>query len=111
MRVYVRDHTGRDGIWFLTMLVPRVSFQAALRSIGLPYHRSDCATRVDGRPWDYRFGERTPVHHQQWPLHEATVIGELTAPLRRTGLPEPRQPPMVHAAPVVHARLGSLRPA
>lgn len=158
VRAYVRDRTGLDGIWFLTMLVPRVSFQAALRSIGLPYHRSDCEIRLDGEVWDYRFGEpaltrppaddwfrarvevggplpesertplvdsltgrwwafhrragvlwRTPVHHPPWPLHEATVTGDLTAPLHSAGLPEPQQPPTVHAAPAVQTRLGSLR--
>jgi hypothetical protein len=160
VRTYVRSADGRDGIWFLTMLVPRLSFLAALRSIGLPYVLSDSEVGVAGRRWDYRFGEpqpvrppaddwfsaqvqvgealteadrtelvdsltgrwnafhrragvlwRTPVTHEPWPLHQATVTGRLTAPLRLAGLAEPEGPPMVHAAPVVHSRLGSLRPA
>ncbi|WP_109474120.1 YqjF family protein [Ornithinimicrobium cavernae] len=160
VRSYVRADDGRDGIWFLTMLVPRVSFQAALGSIGLPYVRSDCRVEATGSSWDYRFGEpaqvhppaddwfrahvevgaplpeadrtqlvdsltgrwwafhrrarilwRTPVHHEPWPLHTATVTGDLVAPLLLAGLPVPEGPPIVHAAPVVHARLGPLRPA
>ncbi|HLS43999.1 MAG TPA: DUF2071 domain-containing protein [Ornithinicoccus sp.] len=160
VRSYVLSDDGRDGIWFLTMMVPRLSFLAALRSVGLPYQLSDSEVAVAGRRWDYRFGTpravrppaddwftaqvevgdplpesdrtelvdsltgrwnafhrraavlwRTPVTHEPWPLHRATVSGRLTAPLRLGGLPEPDGPPMVHAAPAVHARLGSLRPA
>lgn len=159
VRAYVRHDDGRDGIWFLTMLVPRRSFLLALRTIGLPYLLSDSEVHVAADRWDYRFGApgrgredpdwfsaqvtvggplaeqdrtdlvdsltgrwtafhrragvlwRTPVVHEPWPLHEATATGRLTAPLRLSGLPEPDGPPMVHAAPAVHTRLGSLRPA
>nr|WP_281497108.1 DUF2071 domain-containing protein [Ornithinimicrobium sp. F0845] len=179
VRAYVRSADGREGIWFLTMLVPRVTFQAALSTIGLPYHRSDCTIRVMGdrwtrdrilgdpaasdrvtcARWDYRFGEpaltrppaddwfrarvdvgpplaeadRTPLvdsltarwwafhrrgilwhapaNHPPGPLHEASVTGRLTAPLRHAGLPEPLGPPMIHASPGVRTKLGSLRPA
>ena len=39
IRTYVRTPDGRDGIWFLGLFVPRQSFVAAARSIGLPYQR------------------------------------------------------------------------
>lgn len=168
VRAYVRAADGCEGIWFLTMLVPRVTFLAALRTIGLPYLRSDAEIRVEKDHWHYRFGEpaltrppaddwfrahvqvgpplpeaqrsplvdtltgrwwamhrragimwRTPVSHEPWPLHEATLpetslhettTSTLVAPLRRAGLPDPQAAPMVHAAPVVHTRIGPLRP-
>src|SRR5699024_3908215 len=56
LRTYVRTEAGRDGIWFLSLLVPRLSFVAAARSIGLPYQRSESEVSVDGMRWDYRFG-------------------------------------------------------
>ncbi|MFP5347210.1 MAG: YqjF family protein [Actinomycetes bacterium] len=160
VRAYVRARDGHDGIWFLGMVVPRLTFIAALRSIGLPYVRSHSAVSVEGTRWTYRFGTpswrrpraddwfsavvevgrdldeaertplvdsltgrwsayhrrarvlwRTPVEHEPWPLHAATVTGKLTAPLRWVGLPAPAGEPLVHSAPAVHTRLGSLRPA
>ncbi|HEY4613893.1 MAG TPA: DUF2071 domain-containing protein [Citricoccus sp.] len=54
---------------------------------------------------------RTPVVHEPWPLHAATVTGSLEAPLRWAGLPAPTGDPLVHAAPAVHARLGVPRRA
>lgn len=60
-----------------------------------------------------RFGVlwRTPVAHQPWTLMEATATGDLSAPLTAVGLPAPDDPPLVHAARTVHARLGVPRPA
>lgn len=159
VRAYVRAEDGRDGIWFLGMLVPRASFLATLRSLGLPYELSDCELQAQDQQWRYRFGTpgwlhrardgwftaqvdvgqplpeqertplvdsvtgrwwayhrrarvlwRTPVEHEPWPLHHATVTGELTAPLLWAGLPEPAADPMAHAAPAVHTRLGPARP-
>jgi len=55
IRTYVRDRDGRDGIWFLGLLVPRRSFVAALRPLGLPYMTSDAAITVDGPRRSYRF--------------------------------------------------------
>lgn len=176
VRCYVRAPDGRDGIWFLGMVVPRASFALSLRSIGLPYevadgvvtHRNDDSGRdeigdEDAR-WDYRFGPprgvlglrtpqdtpwftasvqtgapltaqertplveslagrwtayhrrarvlwRTPVEHEPWPLRHGTVTGELTAPLRWVGLPAPAGDPIVQTSAVVHARLGTFRPA
>lgn len=155
VRVYVRTSDGRDGIWFLSLAVPRLSFVAAARTLGLPYQRSVAALRVDGVNWDYRFGTPhrrhlsndewfrasvevgeplgetartglidsltgrwtvfhqrarrmwgTPVYHEPWPLRTATVTGQFTAPLRWAGLPEPHEEPLVHAAHVVHTRVG-----
>lgn len=170
VRAYVRARDGRDGIWFLGMVVPRLTFIAALRGLGLPYERSRSSLSVDGSRWDYRFGTphwlrpradgwfqavvdvgrpleaaertplvesitgrwsayhrrarvlwRTPVEHEPWPLHSATVTaattttataaGSLTAPLRWVGLPDPVGEPLVHAAPAVHSRIGVPRPA
>ena len=37
------------------------------------------------------------------------VVGDATAPLHWVGLPPPPEPPMVHAAPVVHASIGPPR--
>lgn len=160
VRAYVERPDGRDGLWFLGMLVPRLSFLAALRSVGLPYALTGAGLRLEPDRWDYRFGTpwrvrsrgddwfaarvvvgaplqedertpmleslcgrwsafhrrarvlwRTPVQHEPWPLHHATVTGRTTAPLKWVGLPEPEVAPMVHAAPAVHARLGPLRPA
>ena len=160
VRAYVRHKDGRDGIWFLGMVVPRLSFVAAAGSLGLPYQRSHSAVSVVGSRWDYRFDApdhlrlrqdswfrgtvrvgppldegdrtplvesltgrwsafhqragilwRTPVYHEPWPLHSATVTGDLTAPLRWVGLPSPTEDQLVHAAPAVHTRLGISRPA
>lgn len=56
VRAYVRTRDGRDGIWFLGMVVPRLTFIAAAGSLGLPYQRSHSAVSVDGSRWSYRFG-------------------------------------------------------
>lgn len=155
IRTYVRTVEGRDGIWFLGLFVPRLSFVAAAQSIGLPYQRSGSNVVGDGARWTYQFGtphpvrmldndwfstavavgERlaetqrtpllesitgrwtafhrragimwaTPVFHEPWELYAASATGNLTAPLRWAGLPEPDSEPVVHAAYAVHARLG-----
>ncbi|GAA4896804.1 DUF2071 domain-containing protein [Tessaracoccus lubricantis] len=159
VRAYVTGPDGREGIWFLGMLVARRSFALALRTIGLPYSASASQVRVEWPRIDYRFAApgllspraddwftaavevgaplegrertrlidtltgrftafhrrgimwQTPVAHQPWPLHHATVDGELTAPLRWVGLPEPEGQVMVQASPGVNVRLASLRPA
>jgi uncharacterized protein len=160
VRAYVEGPDGRDGLWFLGMLVPRTSFLVALRAVGLPYAWSEAEARPETGRWGYRFGTpwrrrpsgeawfsaevavgsplaegertamlesicgrwsayhrragvlwRTPVEHEPWPLHHASVSGRVTSPLRWVGLPEPDRAPMVHAAPAVHARLGPPRPA
>ncbi|USQ77319.1 YqjF family protein [Ornithinimicrobium cryptoxanthini] len=169
VRCYVQAPDGRDGIWFLGMVVPRASFALSLRSIGLPYEVADGVVArgedaTDDARWDYRFGAprgvlglrtpqdsawftasvqtgapltahertplveslagrwtayhrraralwRTPVEHEPWPLRHGTVTGELTTPLRWVGLPAPAGDPMVQTAEVVHARLGTFRPA
>ncbi len=160
IRTYVTGPGGRDGIWFLGMVVSRRSFATVLRMLGLPYLTSDSDVSRLGNAVNYRFGApglagsgsgdwftatthfgaalpedertslidsltgrwsafhrragllwRTPVEHEPWPLYRASVVGSLTAPLRWVGLPEPEGPPLVHASPGVHTRLGSLRPA
>ncbi len=157
VRCYVRGPDGRDGIWFLGMVVPRLGFLVALRSIGLPYRLSSGEVQASDGIRHYRFGTpgwrrrrddwftatvqvgaplaehertevvdsltgrwsayhrraavvwRTPVQHEPWPLHRATVTGAVTAPLRWVGLGAPAAEPMVHAASTVHARLGRPR--
>ena len=159
VRAYVTGPDGRVGIWFLGMVVHRLSFALALRSVGLPYSSSNSRVRATGSRLDYRFGPpgpvgpragewfsasvevgaplspaertplvdsltarwtafhqrgilwRTPVDHPAWPLRHATVRGELTAPLRWVGLPEPSDGPMVHFSSGVRVGLGSPRPA
>lgn len=160
IRTYVRTADGPDGIWFLGLLVPLLSFSAAARSIGLPYQRSSSQISVDGSHWKYRFdtphprqlthhdwftasvevGEPlaeadrtpwlesvtgrwtafhqragilwgTPVYHEPWELYAASGVGNLTAPLRWAGLPEPEDEPVVHASYTVHSRLGLPRRA
>ncbi|GAA4477558.1 YqjF family protein [Enteractinococcus fodinae] len=156
VRAYVRTDDGRDGIWFLGMVVPKISFVAAARSVGLPYERSAATVSVGAASWAYRFGTPnpfkllpeddwfgatvtvgeplaasdrtelvdsvtgrwtafhrrarqlwgTPVSHEPWPLRAATASGHFTEPLRWVGLPEPDNKPLVHAASIVHTRLG-----
>lgn len=53
---------------------------------------------------------RTPVQHEPWSLLEATADGDLTGPLTAVSLPAPDEPPVVHAARTVHARIGAPRP-
>ncbi|MFD6814312.1 DUF2071 domain-containing protein [Enteractinococcus coprophilus] len=53
----------------------------------------------------------TPVYHEPWELYAASAVGNLTAPLRWAGLPEPESEPVVHASYGVHARLGLPRRA
>ncbi|EFV90852.1 hypothetical protein ES5_14013 [Dietzia cinnamea P4] len=159
VRAYVRAPDGRDGIWFLGMAVPRVSFLAPMRAAGLPYERSRSEVSIVDSRWSYRFDPprrmrrlgadpfaavvdvgdelsehrrtplvdsitgrwsgfhrrggillRTPIAHEPWPLLSATADGDLTPPLRWSGLPEPAEPALVHAAPVVHTSLGPPRP-
>lgn len=159
VRAYVRGPDGRDGIWFLRMAVPRLSFLAPMRAAGLPYERSCSKASIVGSRWSYRFDPprrrrgiagdrfeavvevgdelpdhertllvdsitgrwsgyhrraglllRTPIAHEPWPLRSAAAAGALTPPLRWSGLPEPEEQPLVHAAPVVHTSLGPPRP-
>lgn len=56
VRAYVRTQDGRDGIWFLGMVVPRLTFVAGARSIGMPYQRSHSSVSAQGSRWTYRFG-------------------------------------------------------
>ncbi len=56
VRTYVQGPDGRDGLWFLGMVVPRVTFVVALRSLGLPYAKAAGQVDVDGARWGYRFG-------------------------------------------------------
>lgn len=56
VRAYVRADDGRDGIWFLGMVVPGPAFSLGLRALGLPYVRSHSRVEIDGDHWRYRFG-------------------------------------------------------
>lgn len=85
VRAYVRTADGRDGIWFLGLFVPRLSFVAAARSIGLPYQRSASEVSADGTRWEYRFGTPHPVRlqHDDW-FSASVVVGEPLAEAERT---------------------------
>ncbi len=76
VRAYVRGRDGRDGIWFLGMVVPQLAFIAALRSLGLPYVRSQAAVSVNGSTRAYRFG--TPAWLRPRPddwFHAVVEVG------------------------------------
>ena len=77
VRAYVRTDDGRDGIWFLGMVVPRLSFVATAGSLGLPYQRSAAGMSVDGTRWEYRFGTPHPwrLHDDAWCQASVTVGG------------------------------------
>lgn len=98
--------TPQDSPWFTASVEPgapltaeeRTPLVESLAGRWTAYHRR-------ARLW------RTPVVHEPWPLHHGRVSGELTAPLRWVGLPEPTGAPMVQTSEVVHARLGTFRPA
>lgn len=84
VRTYVQGPDGRDGLWFLGMLVPRRGFLLALRSIGLPYSRAGGAVEVDEDRWRYRFGQPgwrglagRPGSDPPWFDAELTVGGQL----------------------------------
>src|SRR5699024_7090249 len=47
VRAYVQTDDGHDGIWFLGMVVPRLSFVATAGSLGLPYQRAVAAAHGD----------------------------------------------------------------
>ena len=55
VRAYVQGPDGRDGIYFLGMAVPRVSFVLPMRAIRLPYERSRSEVSIAGSRWSYRF--------------------------------------------------------
>ncbi len=133
VRAYVRTRDGRDGIWFLGMVVPRLSFIAALRGLGLPYERSNSSLTVEGQRWTYRFG--TPhglrPRSDSWfqavvdvgrPLEESertplveSLTGRWSAYHRRARVlwrtPVEHEPWPLHTAKAVHTRLGVPRPA
>ncbi|MFC7403346.1 YqjF family protein [Citricoccus sp. GCM10030269] len=89
VRAYVRTQDGRDGIWFLGMLVPRRTFIAALGSLGLPYEHSHSAVSMDSSRWVYRFG--TPhwlrSHRDDW-FQAAVDVGLPLEATERTPLVE-----------------------
>src|SRR5690625_3589168 len=87
VRAYVRAPNGRDGIWFLGMLVPRLSFVAALRTVGLPYQRSHALVTAHGSRLSYRFGtpqwRRPPAN--DW-FQAVVQVGPRLAESQRTPL-------------------------
>jgi uncharacterized protein YqjF (DUF2071 family) len=82
VRAYVRMQDGRDGIWFLGMVVPRFSFIVALRSLGLPYEHSHSCVSVDGARWVYRFG--TPRWLRSRPDDWFQAVVDVGRPLEAT---------------------------
>lgn len=61
-------------------------------------------TRRAGRLW------RVPVEHEPWPLHRATVEGDVAGLPAAAGLPPVSDDPLVHFSPGVRTRLGAPRP-
>ncbi|MDM8083985.1 DUF2071 domain-containing protein [Cellulomonas cellasea] len=57
-------------------------------------------SRVAGRLW------RIPISHEPWPLHEASLAGELVGPIAAVGLPAPDGAPLVHYSSGVESRIG-----
>jgi uncharacterized protein len=82
VRAYVRTPDGRDGIWFLGMVVPRLSFIVALRSLGLPYEHSHSSVSIDGSRWAYRFG--TPRRFRPGPDDWFRAVVDVGRPLDTT---------------------------
>src|SRR5699024_5481129 len=77
VRAYVRTDDGHDGIWFLGMVVPRLSFVAAAGSLGLPYQRSASSMSVDVSRWQHRFGTPHPWRLRDDVWFQASVtVGE-----------------------------------
>lgn len=89
VRAYVRTQDGRDGIWFLGMVVPRRTFIVAAGSLGLPYRRSYASVSVDGSRWAYRFGTPHRLRSQpdSW-FHAAVDVGRPLDAGERTPLVE-----------------------
>lgn len=61
------------------------------------------------RAFSHRWGQlfSTPVEHEPWPLHRATVAPADSRLVRACGLPAPAGDPVVHYAPAVNVRLGA----
>jgi uncharacterized protein YqjF (DUF2071 family) len=66
LRTYVRHVDGTDGLWFLGLWSTRRAMNAAMRMIGLPYHRTEATIRptgddsmvYDARPAPHTAGRR-----------------------------------------------------
>jgi uncharacterized protein YqjF (DUF2071 family) len=52
----------------------------------------------------------TPVEHEPWPLHEATLVRDEQNLLTAAGLPVPDEPPLVRFSPGVSVAIGAPRP-
>lgn len=86
VRAYVRTDDGRDGIWFLGMVVPPLSFVVAARSLGLPYQHSAATMTIDDPLWEYRFGTPHPFRslaQDNW-FRASVTVGEPLAESDRT---------------------------
>jgi uncharacterized protein YqjF (DUF2071 family) len=54
LRTYVRDHNGRDGVWFLSLDVASTLNAIGGRLIGARYHRSTMSVAAEGSTVRYR---------------------------------------------------------
>jgi uncharacterized protein YqjF (DUF2071 family) len=52
----------------------------------------------------------TPVQHEPWRLHEATLVRNEQNLLATAGLPQPSEPPLVRFSPGVSVAIGAPRP-
>lgn len=84
-RTYVRGPDGHDGVWFVTMYCPPISFIGALRTLGLPYRHADARVSREGATFSYRFARRPDLPSR--PLLAARVdVGDIAPEVERRPL-------------------------
>jgi uncharacterized protein YqjF (DUF2071 family) len=62
LRTYVRDSSGRDGIWFLSIDVPNLLNVAGGRTLGVPYYLSAMSVHRGAGVVEYRCRRRRSRH-------------------------------------------------
>jgi uncharacterized protein YqjF (DUF2071 family) len=58
LRTYVRDGSGRDGVWFLSIDVPSLLNMAGGRVLGVPYYLSEMSVHTGDSVIEYRCRRR-----------------------------------------------------
>lgn len=78
VRTYVRDETGRDGLWFLTLELDHPAVAAGLHFLlGVPYRWSRTSVVQNGTTVGYRARRHRP--HRQGLLDMQVEVGEALA--------------------------------